>query len=197
MDCRLATPKCQATFPSTISHSLFQFIYIESVMLSNHRILCHPPLLLPQCFPESESFPMSWLSASGDQSIGASTSAIILPMNIQGWFNLLAVQGTLKSLLHHHNLRPSVLQCTTFFTVQLSHIHSWLLEKPQHWFYIWTFFSKVMFLLFKRLPRFVMAFLPKRKHVLISWLQSPSAVIFGTQENKICHWFHFFPFYLP
>ena len=88
-----------------------------------------------QSFPVSGSFPMSWLFTSGSQSIRASTSASILPMNIQdsfpfnvGWFDLLANQGTRKSMLQHHSSKTSVLQHSAFFTVQ--HSHPWLLEKP-------------------------------------------------------------------
>ena len=93
----------------TISWSLLKFITIELVMLSNHLNLCHP-LLLPSIFPNIKSFPMSPLFSSGSQSIGASNSASVLPLNIQGlisfriyWFDLLAVQGTLKSNIQHHS----------------------------------------------------------------------------------------------
>ena len=101
---------------------------LESVMPSNHLILCRPLLLCPQSFPASGSFPMSQFFASGGQSIGVSASASVLPMNIQGlisfrkdWLDLLAVQGTLKSLFQYHSSKASILQCSVFFMVQLSH----------------------------------------------------------------------------
>ena len=118
----------QAPLSSTISQNLLKFMSIESVILSNHLILCHPLLLL--ClppFPISGSFPMSQLFASGGQSIGASAPATVFPMNMQGWFPLglnsllLAVQGTLKSLLQYHSSKASILQCSVFFMIQLSH----------------------------------------------------------------------------
>ena len=107
-----------------ISRSLLKLMPIESVMLSSHLILCHPLLILPSIFPES--FPMSWLFASGGQSIGMSASASVLPVNIQliffriNCFDLLAVQGTLKSLLQHHSSKASILWLSAFFVVQLS-----------------------------------------------------------------------------
>ena len=120
-------------FPSfTIFQSLLRFTSIELVKLSNHLILCRPLLHLLQSFPALGSLPTSWLFASGGQSIGVSAS--VLPMNIQGWFplgltgfDLLAVQGTLKSLLQHHSLNTSILRHSLCCN---SHIHIWLLEKP-------------------------------------------------------------------
>ena len=123
---------------------------------------------------------MSWLFASGGQSIGdsASASASVLPMNISfriDWLDLLAVQGTLKSLLQHHSLKSSVLQCSVFFMVQLSHPYMTIgkaIALTRR-----TFVGKVMSLLFNMLSSFVIAFLPRSKCVFISWLQSPFAVI--------------------
>ena len=111
------------------------------------------------------------------------------------WLDLLAVQGTLKSLLQHHSSKASVLWCSAFFIVQLSHPYittgkTIALTKQ-------TFVDKVMSLRFNVLSRFVIAFLPRSKHLLISCLQSPSAVILELPKNKICHCFHCFPFYLP
>ena len=110
---------------------------------------------------------------------------------IIGWIDLLAVQGTLKSLLQHHNLKASILLHSAFFMVQFS-LHTWLLEKPWHWLYV---YSKLMSQLFNVLSRFVIAFFPRSKHLLISWLQSPSAVIlehkkikFATVSPSICHY---------
>ena len=109
-------------------------------MPSSHLILCHP-LLLPQSLPASGSFPMSQLFPWGGQSIGASTSAIVLSNEYSrlisfriDWFDFLAVQGTLKSLFQNHSSKASVLQRSAFFMVQF-HIHTWLLEKPQLWVY--------------------------------------------------------------
>ena len=106
-----------------------------------------------------------------------------------GWIDLLAVQGTLKSLLQHHNLKASILLHSAFFMVQFSR-HTWLLEKPWHWLYV---YSKLMSQLFNVLSRFVIAFFPRSKHLLISWLRSLSTVILEPKKIKICHCFHFFP----
>ena len=113
----------QASLSFAISQSLFNFMSIASVMLSNHLILC-----CLQSFPASWSFPKSWLFASGSQSIGASASASVFPSEYSGlisfridWLDLLAVQGPLKSLLQHHISKASILQCSAFFMVQLSH----------------------------------------------------------------------------
>ena len=110
------------------------------------------------------------------------------------WFNL-AVQGTLKSLLQHHSSKASIFQCSAFFRVQLSHLYmptgkTITLTRQ-------TFVGKVMSLLFDMLSRLVTAFLSRSKRLLISWLQSPSAVIFGAPQNKVCHCFHCWPIYLP
>ena len=119
----------------TISRSLLKFMYIGLVMLSNHLILCHCLLLLPSIFPSIRVFPVSQLFASGGQSIRASASASVLPVNIQGWFPLgltglifLLSQETLKSLFQH-NSKASILQHSAFFMV-CSHIHTWQLDKP-------------------------------------------------------------------
>ena len=106
------------------------------------------------------------------------------------WLDLLAVQGTLKSLLQHHSLKASILWCSAFFIIQLSHLYmttgkTIALTRQ-------TFVGKLVSVLFNMLSRFVIAFLPRSKCLLVSWLQSPSAVIL---ESKIC--FHFFPIYLP
>ena len=128
------------------------------------------------------------------------------------WLDLLAVQGTLKSLLQHHSSKASILRHSAFFIVQLSHPYM-TIGKPIA-LTRWTFIGKVMSLFFNMLSRFVIAFLPKSKHLLISWLQSPSPMIFrsdqirsvaqscptldfGASQNKVCHCFHCFPIYLP
>ena len=109
------------------------------------------------------------------------------------WFDILAVQGTLKSLLQHRNSKASVLQRLAFFMVQVSHLYmttgkTIALTRQ-------TFIGKVMSLLFNMLSRLVVAFLPRNKRLLISWLQSPSAVILEPKK-RVCHCFHFFPIYL-
>ena len=138
----------------------------------------------PQSFPASGSFPMSWLFASGGQSNGTSASASVLPMNNwelislrTDWFDLLVVQGTLKSLLQCHSWKALILWCSAFFMVQLS--HPYMTTGKNIALTVWTF---VMLLLFNMLSRSIMAFLPRSKHLLISWLQSPSAVILEPQK---------------
>ena len=106
------------------------------------------------------------------------------------WLDLLAVQGTLKSLFQHHNSKASILQRSAFFMVQLSHMY--MTTGKTMAFTIWTFVGKLMSLLFNMLSRFVIAFLPRSKTLLISGLQSMSAVIFGAQENQVCHCSHFY-----
>ena len=115
---------CQAPLSITICQSLRKLMSIESVMPSNYLILCHPLSSCLQSFPASGSFPVNQLLAPGGQSIGASASASVFPMNIQDWIDwldLLAVQGTLKSLLQHHSSKATILQHSAFFMVQLSH----------------------------------------------------------------------------
>ena len=110
--------------PITNSRSLFKLMSIESVMSSSHLVLCLPFSSCSQSLPASGSFPMSQLFTSGGQSIVVSASTSVLPVNISfrmDWLDLFAVQGTLKSLLQHQNSKASILQCSAFFTVQLSH----------------------------------------------------------------------------
>ena len=153
-------------------------------MPSNHLILCCPLLLLPSIsFPALGSFPMSQLFKSDGQSIGVSASASVLPMNIQDWLDLLAVQWTLKSLLQHHSSKASILLHSAFLIVQLSHLYvttGKTIASTR-----WTFLGKVVSLLFIMLFRLVITFLPKSKHLLISWLQSPSAVILEPPQNLL------------
>ena len=111
------------------------------------------------------------------------------------WLYLLVVQGTLKSLLQHHSLKLSVLWCSVFFMVQLSHPYmstSKIIDLTR-----WTFVGKLMSLLFNMLSRLIIAFLPRGKCLLISWLQSPSAVILEPPQNNVWHCFHCFPIYFP
>ena len=126
---------------------------------------------------------MSWFFASGGQSIGVSALALEgLSSEYSGliffrrdWLDLLAVQETLKSLLQHHSSKASILQCLTFFIVQLS--HPYMTTGKTIALTKWTFVGKIMSLLFNMLSRLIIAFLPRSKHLLISWLQSPSEVI--------------------
>ena len=171
----------QAPLSITNSHSPLKSMSTESVMLPNHLILCHP-LLLPSFFPSvrvcsSESslcvrWPDYW-----------SFSFSISPSNGYSWlisfridcFDLLAVQGTLKSLLQHRSSKASIFWCSAFFMVQLS--HPYLTTGKTIALTRLTYVSKVMSLLFNMLSRFVIAFLPRSKRLFISWLQSPSAVM--------------------
>ena len=138
---------------------------------------------------------------SGGKSIEASASASVLPVIFHSglisfridWFDLLPVQGILKSLLQHHSSKASILPCSAFFMVQLS--HQYMTTGKTIDLTLQTFVSKVMSLLFNMLTRFVIAFLSRSKHLLISWLQSH--IDFGAQENKVCQCFHCFPIYLP
>ena len=110
-------------------------------------------------------------------------------------FDLLAVQGTLKSLLQYYNSRASILQCSAFFIVQLS--HPYMNTGKTIALTRWTFVENIMFLLFNMLSRLVVTFLPRSKHLLVSWMQSPSAVILELKKNKVWHCLHCFPIYLP
>ena len=177
----------QASLSLTISQSLFKLMSTE---------WCHPTILssvtpfssCPQCFPASGSFPINQLFISGDRSTGALAS--VLPMNIQSWFplaltGLISLQSKGLSRVFfskHHNSKASILQHSAFFMVQLSHLYvttgkTIALTRQ-------TFVGKVMSLLFTMLSRLVIAFLPRSKHLLISWLQSPSAVILEPPKIK-------------
>ena len=111
------------------------------------------------------------------------------------WLDLVAVQGILKSLLQHHSLKASILQCSAFCIIQLS--HPYMTTGKTIALTRCTFVGEVMSLLFNMLSRFVIAFLPRSKPLLISWLQSPYAVILGPKNIKVCHCFHCFAIYLP
>ena len=111
------------------------------------------------------------------------------------WLDLLAVQGTLKSLFQHHSSKPSILRCSAFFTVQLS--HPYMTTRKTLALTRWTLVGKVMSLLLNMLSRLVITFLPRSKHASISCLQSPSAVILEPPQNKVWHCFHCFPIYFP
>ena len=163
---------------------------IESLMLSNSLILCHPLLLLPSIFPSifqglfNESalcirWPKYW---SFSFSVCPSDEYSELISFRIDWFGLLAVQETLKSLLQHHSSKASILWCSALFMVQL--LHPYMTIGQAIALTIWTFVDKVMSLLLNTLSRFTIAFLPKSKRLLISWLQSPSAVIWEPKKIK-------------
>ena len=154
----------QASPSFTVSQSLLRLMSIELMMPSSHLIHCLISFFsCPQSSPASGSFLISRLFESGGQSIGASAS--VLPVNIQDWFplgfDLLAVQGNLKSLLQHHNLRASVLRYSVFFMVQLS--HRYMTTGKTIALTRWTFVGKVMSLLYNVQSRFFIAFLPRSK----------------------------------
>ena len=155
---------------------------IESVMPSSHLILCHPLLLLPRIPPSIRVFsnestlrvrwPKYWSFSFSISSSNEHPGLISFRMD---WFDLLAVQGTLKSLLQHHSSKASILQCSAFFTVQLSHPYTTTGKTIA--LTRWTFVGKEISLLLNMLSRLIITFLPRSKRLLISWLQSPSAVI--------------------
>ena len=175
---------------------------IESVMPSNHLILCHPLLLLPPILPSIRVFSnesalrIRWLKYwSFSFSISPSNEHPGLISFRMDWVDLLAVQGTLKSLLQHHSSKASILQFSTFFIVQLP--HSYMTTGKTIALTRQTFADKVMSLLLNMLSRLVTTFLPRSKRLLISWLQSQSAVILEPPKNKVWHCFHCFLICLP
>ena len=177
-----ASPLCPSPNPRAYS----KITSTESVRPSNHLIPCHPLLLPPSVFPSIRIFSneltlhikywsFSFRISPSNEYSGLITSRI-------DWFDLLAGQGTLKSLLQHHSLKALILWHSVFSIVQLSHLYmttgkAILLPRQ-------TFVSKVMSLLFNMLSRLVIAFLPRSKHLLISWLRSPSAVILEPTKIK-------------
>ena len=189
-----ATP-WTAALSFSVSWSLLKLMSIELVIPSNHLILCHP-LLPPSIFPNIRVFsnesglyirwPKDWsfsISPSSDYS-----GLIFFRI---AWFDLLAVQGTLKSLLQHHSSKVSILQCSAFFMVQLS--HPYMTTGKTIALTRQTFIGKVMSLLFDLLSRFVIAFLPRSKCLLIPCLQSLSTVILEPKKIKSATVSTFFP----
>ena len=182
----------QHTRPSlsiTNFQSLLKFMSIESVMPSNYLILCCPLLLLPSIFPSIRVFSnesvlhIRWpMYCSFSFSISPSNEYSGLIFFSIDRFDLLAVQGTLKSLLQNHSSKASILQCSAFFMVQLS--HPYMTTGKTIALTRWTFIGKVMSLLFNMLSSLVKAFIPRSKRLLISWLQSPSAVILEPKKIK-------------
>ena len=171
-------------------------------MPSNHLILCRPFLLLPSIFPSIRVFsnesalrirwPKYWSFSFNISPSYEHPGLISFRMD---WLDLLAVQGTLKSLLQHHSSKASILWHSGFFIVQLS--HPYMTTGKTIALTRQIFVGKVMSLLFNALSSMVIAFLPRRKSLLISWLQSSYAVILKPPQNKACHCVHCFPIYLP
>ena len=183
------TAACLASLSITNSRSLQKLTSTELVIPSNHLILCHPLLLLPLLFPSIRVFsnesdllikwPKYWSFSFNISPSSEHPGLISFRMD---WLDLLTVQGTLKSLLHNHNSKASILQYSAFFIVQLSHL-CMTTEKAMS-LTRWTFVGQVMSLLFTMLSMMVITFLPRSKCLLISWLQSPSAVILEPQKIK-------------
>ena len=176
------TAACQASLSITNSRSLLQLMSIETMMPSNHLILCHLLLLLPSIFPNIKVFssesvfhirwPKFW---SFSFSISPSNEYSGLISFRIDWFDLLAVQGTLKSILHHHSSKASILWLSAFFIVQLS--HPYMTTGKTIALTRWTFVGKVISLVFNMLSRLVITCLPRGRHLLISRLQSPSVIL--------------------
>ena len=162
---------------------------VEFVMPSNHLILCHPLLLLPSVFPSIRVFsnesalcnkwPNYWSFSLSNSPFSEYSELISFRMD---WFDLLAVQRTLKSLLQHHSTKASVLHHSALFMVQLSHLY--MTTGKSIALTMWTIVGKIMSLLFNTLSSFVIAFPPRSQCLLISWLKSPSAVILESKKIK-------------
>ena len=170
-------------------------------MSSSHLNLRHPLLLLPTIFPSIRVFsnesvlhirwPEYWNFSFSISPFNEYSGVISFKMD---WLDLLAAQGTLKSLLQQRSSKASILQCSAFFIVQLS--HPYMTTGKTIALTSWTFVGKVMSLLFNMLSRLLVAFLLRSKRLLISGLQS-HLQWFWSQENKVCHCFHCLPIYLP
>ena len=187
----------QASLSIANSWSLLKLMSSESVMPSNHLILCHPILLLPSIFPSIRVFsnesallirwPKYW---SFDFSISPSNEYSGLISSRMDWFDLLAVH---KNLLQHHSSEASILWCSAFFIVQLS--HPYMTTGKTIALTRWTFAGKVMPLLFNMLSRLVITFLPRSKQTSFNFMAAVTIYSdLGTPKNKVCHCF---PIYLP
>ena len=185
----------QDSLSITNSWSLLKLISFESVMPSNHLILCWPLLLLPSIFPSiriisNESalhirWPKYWCFSFNISPSDEHPELISFKMD---WLDLLAVQGTLKSLLQHHSSKRSILQCSAFFIVQLS--HPYMTTGKTIALTRWTFVGKVMSLLFNMLSRWVITFLPRSKY--FNFMAAVTIYSnFGAPQNKVCHFFQF------
>ena len=196
MDCStpgLPAPQHLPEFAQVHLHS------IGDAVQPSHLILWHPLLLLSSIFPSIRDFsselsvcirwPKYWTFSFSISPFSEYSGLITLKI---AWFNLLAVQGTFRSLLQHHSSKASILYLSAFFMVKFS--QSRVTTGKTIALTLQTFVGRVMSLLFNTLSRLVITFLPRSNHLLIPWLQSPS---FGAQEEEIWHYFHLFPFYLP
>src|SRR5574341_307209 len=173
----------------SLTPRVLKLMSIEPVMPSSHLTLCRPLLLLPSIFPSIRVFsnesvlhirwPKYWSFSFNISPSNEHSGLISFRMD---WLYLLAVQGTLKSLLQHHSSKASILQCSAFFTVQLS--HPYMTTRKTIALTRRTFIGKVMCLVFNMLSRLVITFLPRSKRLLISWLQSPSVVILEPRKIK-------------
>ena len=188
----------QASLSITSSWSLLKLMSIESVMPSHHLVLCRPLLLLPSILPSVRAFSnesalrIRWQKYCSFSISPSNEYSGLISFRVD-WFDLLAVQGTLKSLLQHYSSKASVLLHSAFLIV-LAHLYMTTGKIIAS--NIRTFVDKVMSVLFNTLSRFIIAFLPRSKHLLISWLQSPFAVILEPKKIKSLR-FHCFPIYLP
>ena len=196
------TAACQASLSITNSQSLPKLVFIELVMPFNHLMLCRPLLLPLSIFPSIRVFsnesalsirwPKYW---SFSFNISPSNEYLGLISFRMDWFGLLAVQGTLKSLLQHHSSKASVLQHTAFFIVKLS--YPYMTTGKTISLTRQTFVNKIMSLLFNMLSRLAITFFARSKRLLILWLQTPCAKMLEPKKNKVSHCFHYFPIYLP
>ena len=189
----------QPTLPITNSQSLLKLRFIESVMPSNHLILCCP-LLLSSIFPATGSFQMSQSSHQVAKILELSFSTSpsseysgLISFRVD-WFDLLAVQGTNKSLLQHHSSVASILHHSEFYMVLLS--YPYMSTGKTIALTRWTFFDKCLSLFFNMLSKVVISFLPRSKNLSISWLKSTSAVILEPKKIKSVTVSIFFPIYL-
>ena len=190
------TAACQASLSITNSRSLLKLMPIESVMPSNHLILCCPLLLLPSIFPSIRVFsnesvlhirwPKYWSFRISISPCNEYSGLISFRMD---WLDLLAVQETLKGLLQHYSSKASILWCLAFFIVQLS--HPYMITGKTIALTRWTFVGKVMSLLYNMLSRLVITFLPRSKHLLISWLRLWYIYTIdyysAIKRKKLCH----------
>ena len=186
------TAACQASLSLTISQSLLMFMSIALVMSPNHLILCHPLILLSifsiiRVFSNQLASHIRWPQYWPFSISSSNEYSRLISFNID-WFDLLAVKGTLRTLLQHYSSKASIIWCYTFFIVQFT--DPYVTTGKTIALTIWTFVSKVTSLLFNTLSRLAKAFLPRSKCLLISCDSRD-------QEYKICHFFHFFSFYLP
>ena len=191
---------CQGSLSIINSWSLLKLVSVESVRPSNHLILCRPLLLLPSIFPSVRVFsnesvlhirwPKYWSFSFSIISSNEYSGLISFRMD---WLDLLAVQGSLKSLLQHHSSKASILWCSAFLTVQLS--YPYMTTGKTIVLIRWIFVGEVMSLLFNMPSRLVIAFLPRSKRLLISWLQPPSTVILEPKKPN-SHFFYCFSLFL-